>query len=299
MTPRSPWSRSPSCRESANVACCACRRWRAPSSTAARPARRPGARRPVARLRLAGAGASAPRARRLLAHRALPCPGGASGGLRRAGVRTRRDGLPAPVGRARRPTAPDSPICTVRSTCFAVPPCRCWRRAALSEHTVTATGRVAQRAAREGLALVVGGMKSTHRIAAATARAAGAARLVVLDRGLFAAFGGQLAVRTVRLGSRPVALRPGRDARALGLSTQRSRHAAQRPPPRRAHRRARRRRRGRQRAAGRRGGAHLPARARPRTVRAQLAGQEPSLLAAGAVPIDPRTLDGGLRRFLR
>jgi predicted Rossmann fold nucleotide-binding protein DprA/Smf involved in DNA uptake len=59
-----------------------------------------------------------------------------------------------------------------------------------TEETVTATVRVAQRAALDGLALAVGGMKTTHRIAAATARAAGAPRLVVLDRGLFAAFGG-------------------------------------------------------------------------------------------------------------
>ena len=61
----------------------------------------------------------------------------------------------------------------------------------IGEQTVTATVRVAQRAAREGFALAVGGMKSTHRIAAVTGRAAGAPRLVVLDRGLFAAFGGQ------------------------------------------------------------------------------------------------------------
>jgi predicted Rossmann fold nucleotide-binding protein DprA/Smf involved in DNA uptake len=72
----------------------------------------------------------------------------------------------------------------------------------LSEYTVTATGRVAQRAARDGLALVVGGMKSTHRIAAATARAAGAPRLVVLDRGLFATFGTQLGFDPFGLGPR-------------------------------------------------------------------------------------------------
>jgi predicted Rossmann fold nucleotide-binding protein DprA/Smf involved in DNA uptake len=61
----------------------------------------------------------------------------------------------------------------------------------VSEQTVVATMQVARRAALEGFALAVGGMKTTHRIAAATARAAGAPRLVVLDRGLLAAFGGQ------------------------------------------------------------------------------------------------------------
>jgi len=60
----------------------------------------------------------------------------------------------------------------------------------VTEQTVMATMHVARCAALEGFALAVGGMKTTHRIAAATARAAGAPRLVVLDRGLFAAFGG-------------------------------------------------------------------------------------------------------------
>lgn len=62
----------------------------------------------------------------------------------------------------------------------------------VSEHTVGATVRIARRAASEAFALAVGGMKTTHRIAAATARAAGASRIIVLDRGLFAAFHGRL-----------------------------------------------------------------------------------------------------------
>ena len=61
----------------------------------------------------------------------------------------------------------------------------------VSEHTVTATVQVSRRAALDACAVVVGGMKSTHRIAAVTSRAAGAPRVIVLDRGLFAAFHGQ------------------------------------------------------------------------------------------------------------
>jgi predicted Rossmann fold nucleotide-binding protein DprA/Smf involved in DNA uptake len=61
----------------------------------------------------------------------------------------------------------------------------------MSESTVAGAAAVVRCAADEGIAVAVGGMKATHRIAAAMARAAGAARLVVLDRGLFTAFGGQ------------------------------------------------------------------------------------------------------------
>jgi len=61
----------------------------------------------------------------------------------------------------------------------------------LPERAVTATIRIAQAAAVQGLAVVSGGMKATHRIAAVLGRAA-PARVVVLDRGLFAAFGRHL-----------------------------------------------------------------------------------------------------------
>ena len=62
----------------------------------------------------------------------------------------------------------------------------------VGEQMVSATVHIAQRAAREDFALVVGGMKSTHRIAAVTGSGGRrTAHLVVLDRGLFAAFGGQ------------------------------------------------------------------------------------------------------------
>ena len=58
--------------------------------------------------------------------------------------------------------------------------------------TVSVTARLARAAVGAGFALAVGGMKTTHRIAAVTARALGAPRIVVLDRGLLAAFGGDL-----------------------------------------------------------------------------------------------------------
>lgn len=58
--------------------------------------------------------------------------------------------------------------------------------------TLSATARLARAAVSAGFGLAVGGMKTTHRIAAVTARALGAARVVVLDRGLLAAFAGDL-----------------------------------------------------------------------------------------------------------
>ena len=59
----------------------------------------------------------------------------------------------------------------------------------LSEHTVPATTAIAHAAAAHGLTLVGGGMKASYRVASVAARAAGAARVIVLDRGLFATFG--------------------------------------------------------------------------------------------------------------
>lgn len=59
----------------------------------------------------------------------------------------------------------------------------------VTEQTVTATAHIARHATHSGFILVTGGMKSTHRIAAVTVRAATAPRVVVLDRGLFATFG--------------------------------------------------------------------------------------------------------------
>jgi len=85
----------------------------------------------------------------------------------------------------------------------------------VSERSVAATLCVTRAAAAEGLTLAVGGMKTPHRIAAATGRALGARRLVVLDRGLLAAFGADLE-------HEPFGLGPGRShfdaARTLVLS---------------------------------------------------------------------------------
>ncbi len=100
----------------------------------------------------------------------------------------------------------------------------------LSERAVTATIRIGQAAAAQGLALVSGGMKATHRIAAVLGRVA-PARVVVLDRGLFAAFGRHL-------DRDPFGLGPGRAqldaARTLVLSPFRlCDHAVARNGPRR------------------------------------------------------------------
>lgn len=72
----------------------------------------------------------------------------------------------------------------------------------VGEETVTTSALVARAAAAAGCALAVGGMKTTHRIAAAAVRALGAPRLVVLDRGLLAAFGGELARDPFGIGPR-------------------------------------------------------------------------------------------------
>ena len=169
---------------------------------------------------------------------------------------------------------------------------------AVSEHTVTATVRLAQRAAQDGFALAVGGMKSTHRIAAATARAAGAPRLIVLDRGLFAAFGGQ----------------PEFDPFGFGPSRRRFDPSATlvlsifRPHDHATPRNGRRR----DELIAALGDIVVALSARPGgeveriCLRALDRGQcvlnwqanNPSLTAAGAMPIDERDLQGGLRRFL-
>jgi predicted Rossmann fold nucleotide-binding protein DprA/Smf involved in DNA uptake len=62
----------------------------------------------------------------------------------------------------------------------------------LTECSVTATLQIVRRAAREAFTVICGGMKGTHRIAAAAVRSTGTNRVIVLDRGLFAAFGQHL-----------------------------------------------------------------------------------------------------------
>lgn len=169
---------------------------------------------------------------------------------------------------------------------------------AVSEHTVTATVRVVRRAADEGFALAMGGMKSTHRIAAATARAAGAPRLVVLDRGLFAAFGGQPEFE-------PFGVGPGRarfdPTATLVLSIFRPHDHA---TPRNGRRR--------DELLAALGDVVVALSARPGgeieriCLRALDRGRcvlnwqanSPTLLAAGAAPIDEHDLAQGLRRFL-
>ncbi len=63
----------------------------------------------------------------------------------------------------------------------------------ITEDTVPATVAVLRAARRESLSVAVGGMKTTHRLAGITARAIGVRRVVVLDRGLFAAFASDFA----------------------------------------------------------------------------------------------------------
>lgn len=168
----------------------------------------------------------------------------------------------------------------------------------VSEQVVAATAHVARRAAGEDFALVVGGMKSTHRIAAVTGRAAGAPRLVVLDRGLFAAFGGQPEFD-------PFGFGPGRsrfDPRStLVLSVFRpDNHATPRSGRRRDELIA---------ALGdlvvalsvRPGGEieRICLRALDRGQSVLVwQGDSATLLAAGAVGFDERDLQRGLRRFL-
>jgi len=58
-----------------------------------------------------------------------------------------------------------------------------------SAEAIVATRVVVETAAREDFAIASGAMKLGHRVAAASARAAQAPRIVVLDRGIFAALG--------------------------------------------------------------------------------------------------------------
>lgn len=58
-----------------------------------------------------------------------------------------------------------------------------------SVDAMIATRAVVARAAQDGFCVASGAMKLGHRIAAASARAAQAARVIVLDRGLFSALG--------------------------------------------------------------------------------------------------------------
>jgi predicted Rossmann fold nucleotide-binding protein DprA/Smf involved in DNA uptake len=167
----------------------------------------------------------------------------------------------------------------------------------LTEHVVTATMRIVRRAAADRCAVVVGGMKATHRIAAMAVRASRARRVVVLDRGLFAAFSRGLEFD-------PFGVAPGRarfDPRAtLVLSSFRTHdHAVPRSGRRRDE------------LIAALGDVVVALSARPGgeiervCLRALDRGQavvtwqpNEALLAAGAQPLDERELERGLRRFL-
>ncbi|MFN8642187.1 MAG: hypothetical protein U0802_11205 [Candidatus Binatia bacterium] len=121
--------------------------------------------------------------------------------LRRAGepvvrapgwrLRARRSRLSGWLGAPRRPPPPLAYLHGNRGL-LGQPLVALLHSRTVDAGTVAATARIARAAVDAGYGLAVGGMKTTHRIAAVTARALGAARVVVLDRGLLAAFGGDL-----------------------------------------------------------------------------------------------------------
>jgi hypothetical protein len=74
------------------------------------------------------------------------------------------------------------------------------------EQTVPAIVAVVRTAKDNGWVLATGGMKSTHRLAAISARAGAADRIVVLDRGLFATFASDFRSDPFGCGKRPARL---------------------------------------------------------------------------------------------
>lgn len=111
--------------------------------------------------------------------------------LRRAGARvvTATDaGYPATLTRSLKPPAPMlftlGRRSILRAPCLTILSSR-----AVVDHTLQALVTAIRAARAAGVSIAIGGMKSTHRLAAMTSRAVGATRIVVLDRGLFAAFG--------------------------------------------------------------------------------------------------------------
>lgn len=111
--------------------------------------------------------------------------------LRRAGARvlTATDAVyPPTLARSLRAPAPMlftlGHHAILRAPCLAILSSR-----GVVDHTLQALATVIRAARAAGVSIAIGGMKSTHRLAAMTSRAVGARRIVVLDRGLFAAFG--------------------------------------------------------------------------------------------------------------
>ncbi len=168
----------------------------------------------------------------------------------------------------------------------------------ITGETLPAIAAVVERARKEGLAVALGGMKSTHRLAAMTARALRAERIVVLDRGLLSAFAGDFTSDPFGTGERKALLDR---RRTLALSVFRAEdHAAPNS--------------GRRRdeiiaslgdlifvGSARRGGeTERIAQAAMAQGKPVLVWRDggPSLLAAGALRLEPRHLALGLRRFL-
>ena len=127
---------------------------------------------------------------RLSVCRPRPWPGwrGRSCGTRRTAARCWRGWRRAARGSASAGRAPTIPAAWLSAAIqppplayrygaaqlLAAPRVALLRSRGLTEQVVTATVHVVRRAAADGCALAVGGMKSTHRIAAVGARAAGA-----------------------------------------------------------------------------------------------------------------------------
>jgi DNA processing protein len=168
----------------------------------------------------------------------------------------------------------------------------------VGDETVPATVAILRKATEERLSVAIGGMKTTHRLAAIAARALGAPRVVVLDRGLLAAFGSDLA--TDPFGSGGKRSRLDR-ATTLALSSFRPEdHAAPNSGRRRDE------------IIAALGDLLFASSARPggeveRICLASLQrgkpvlvwrGANPDLIAAGARPLFPDSLAGGLRRLL-
>jgi predicted Rossmann fold nucleotide-binding protein DprA/Smf involved in DNA uptake len=168
----------------------------------------------------------------------------------------------------------------------------------VSEHSVSASLAVVQAAAAQGFTLVGSGMKTAYRITAVASRAAAAARVVVLDRGIFATFGAQLDRDPFGFGP---ARSPLDAARTLVLSPFRLMdHASPRNGPRRdalvaaladvivaVH----------ARAGGEMERVCLEALDRGQSVLTWY-GENAGLVAAGATAIEESDLAKGLTRFL-
>lgn len=169
----------------------------------------------------------------------------------------------------------------------------------ISDRTMVAAARVTRAAADDGFAVVTSGMKGTYRIVTSAARAHSTPRVVVLDRGILAAFGSHLDRDPFGIGQ---GLLEFETTRTLVLSTFRLRdHAA----PSNGHRRD-------ElvaalsdvivavdiRDGGRMEGTCLRALDRGQCVLSWRANNA-ALIAAGAATLDEDDLGSGLGRFVQ